>query len=121
MSKLMVGIFFLSLSVLVLAQGPLGSPQYQPATIIQVKLHQNASSSDQGQKVYEVSIKVNGTTYVVLTAAPSGESTMLYVVGREVLVQVGDNSILWNDILGQSHEVPIIAKGPIIASTYSHN
>ena len=65
-----------------------------------------------GEAVYEVSVKVNGTTYVVLTKSPSGESSILYAVGRELLVHVGENTITWNDILGQSHEVPIVSRGP---------
>ena len=56
---------------------------------------------------------------MVLTKSPSGDSTILYAIGRELLVQVGENTITWNDILGQSHEVPIISRGPIADSSKS--
>jgi hypothetical protein len=121
MSKLLLGILFFCLPVLVFAQASASSSSYQPGIVTQVKPHQSTDTSDLSQRLYEVSVKVNGTTYVVLTTPPSGESTMLYVVGREVLVQVGDNVIIWNDILGQSHQVPIIARGPIMTGSNAHN
>jgi len=98
----------------VLAQASAASSSYRPATITRVKPHLSAEASDPGQVVYEVSVKVNGTTYVVLTQSPFGDSTILYTVGREVLVQIGDKAIIWNDILGQSHEAPIISRDPIV-------
>lgn len=121
MSKLRLGILFLCLPALGFAQASATSSPYQPGTITQITLHQSADTSDQSQRIYEVSVKVNGTTYVVLTTPPSGEPGMLYAVGREVLVQVGDKAIIWNDILGQSHEVPIISRSPIIDGSKSRN
>jgi hypothetical protein len=114
MQKILVGIMFLFLPVLGLAQVSAASSSYQPATITQVKPHLSTEASDPSQVVYEVSVKVDGTTYVVLTKSPSGESTILYAVGRELLVHVGDTGITWNDILGQSHEVPIISRSPVV-------
>jgi hypothetical protein len=121
MSKLLLRILLFCVPVLLFAQAPMTSSSYQPGTITQVRLHQGAETSEQSQRLYEVSVKVNGTTYVVLTTPPSGESTIFHAVGRQVLVQVGDNAIIWNDILGQSHEVPIIARGPITGGSYSQN
>ena len=119
MSKISLRILLLCLPALVLAQSPASGPRYQPATITQVKLHQSGDTPAPGDAVYEVSVKVNGTTYVVLTKSPSGESSILYAVGRELLVHVGENTITWNDILGQSHEVPIVSKGPVADSSKS--
>ena len=121
MSKLLLGVMLLLIPTLMFAQASAPSSRYQAAIITQIKPHQSAENSDQNQRLYEISVKVNGTTYVVLTTPLSGEPAMLYAVGREVLVHVGDNAIIWNDILGQSHEVPIIARGPIIASSKSQN
>ena len=73
----------LCLPVLVLAQSPATASRYQPATITQVKPHQSGDTPAPGEAVYEVSVKVNGTTYVVLTKSPSGDSTILYAIGRE--------------------------------------
>jgi hypothetical protein len=106
---------------LMFAQASAPSSQYQAAIITQITPHQSAETSDRSQRVYEVSLRVNGTTYVVLTTPPSGEPAMLYAVGREVLVQVSDNAIIWNDILGQSHKVPILGRGPIVDGSKSQN
>ena len=119
MSKVLLAILFLCLPIVVFAQASATSSRYQPAIITQVKPHQSGDVPAPGEAVYEVSVKVNGTTYVVLTKSPSGEPTILYAVGRELLVQVGENTIIWNDILGHSHEVPIISRGPISDSSKS--
>ena len=119
MSKVLLAILFLCLPIVVLAQASATASRYQPATITQVKPHQSGDSPAPGEALYEVSVKVNGIIYVVLTKSPSGDSAILYAIGRELLVQVGENTITWNDILGQSHEVPIISKGPLADSAKS--
>jgi hypothetical protein len=110
MSKVLLAIFFLCLPILVLAQTSATSPRYQPATIIAVSPHQSAGDSAPGDALYEVSVKVKRTLYVVVTKSPSPSGIIQYAVGREVLVQVGDDKITWNDIMGESHEVPIISR-----------
>ena len=95
------------LPALVLAQSFSTSPTYQPATIIAVNPHPSAGNSNDA--LYEVSVKVKRTLYVVVTKSPSPSGSIQYAVGREVLVRVGDDTITWNDIMGQSHEVPIIS------------
>jgi hypothetical protein len=121
MSKLLLAILFSCLPALMFAQASAPSSRYQAGTIIQIKPHQTDDTSDQSPRVYEVSVTVNGTTYVVLTSPPSGEPAMLYAVGRQVLVQVRDNAIIWTDILGQSHEVPILVRSPIVDSSKTQN
>jgi hypothetical protein len=119
MSKLFVGILIFFLPVLAFAQASAISSRYQPATVTQVKPHQSGGTSTPGEVVYEVSVRVNGTTYVILTKLPPGEPTFLYSIGRELLVRVDENTITWNDILGQSHEVPIISRGSSADSSKS--
>jgi len=106
------------LPALALAQSPSASSTYQPATITAVKPHQPAPTSSPDyaldlDSLYEVTVKVGGTVYVVLTPSPSPSGTILYAVGRDVRVRVGDTTITWNDIMGQSHEVPIVSRTPI--------
>jgi len=113
MSKILLRTLLLCLPALVLAQSPAIGSRYQAATITQVKPHQTGDNPAPGDAVYEVSVKINRTIYVVLTKSPSGDSTILYAVGRELLVHIDENTITWNDILGQSHEVPIISRGPV--------
>ena len=98
---------------LVFAQSTPTSSTYQPATIIDVKPHQSAGSSNPDDALYEVTAEVGRTVYVVLTPSPSPSGAIRYAIGREVLVHVGEKTIIWNDIMGQSHEVPIISRTPI--------
>ena|SRR5208283_1226842 len=113
MPKLFVGILIFFLPVLAFGQSSPASSTYQPATIIDVKLHQSAADSNPDNALYEVSVKVKQTIYMVFTAPPDGSGAIRYAVGREVLAQVGDNTITWNDIMGQSHEVPIVSRTPV--------
>ena len=118
MAKLFLRALILLLPALALAQSPFASSIYQPATITAVKPHQPAQNSSPDysldrDSVYEVTVKVGGTVYVVLTPSPSPSGTILYAVGRDVLVHIGDTTITWNDIMGQSHEVPIVSSTPI--------
>jgi hypothetical protein len=116
MPKLLLGILIFFLPAFTFGQSSATSSTYQPATIINVKLHQSAADSNPDNALYEVSVKVKQTIYVVFTAPPDGSGAIQYAVGREVLVQVGDNTITWNDIMGQSHEVPIVSR-TLIADT----
>jgi hypothetical protein len=81
--------------------------KYQVATITDVKTHQD-SGSDVVR--YDVSVKVGDTIYVVLYTPPLGMNTVKYAAGRELLVLVGKKTITYNDILGQSQEVPIVSQ-----------
>jgi hypothetical protein len=38
--------------------------------------------------------------------------TIKYAAGRELLVRVNEHTITYNDILGQSLEVPIVSQRP---------
>ena len=87
--------------------------KYQVATITEVKIHQSAEkvgASDAAS--YDVSLKVGDTIYVVLYAPPLREVTVKYAAGRDVLVLVGKSTIRYNDMLGQTHEVPIESQRP---------
>jgi len=116
MPKLLLRILITLITLLpslVFAQSLPTSSSYQPATIIAVNPHPSAGSSNPNDALYEVSVKVNRTLYVVVTKSPSPSGTIQYSVGRDVLVKVGDDTITWNDIMGESHEVPIISRTPI--------
>ena len=100
-----VTIFLLSLSALpILCQS---SSKWVVGTITDVKIHQSAEPDAFGTVSYDVSVKVSDTLYVVLYTPPFGEQTVKYVADRDVLVLVGKSAIRYNDMLGQSHEVPI--------------
>ena len=86
--------------------------KWEVATITDVKLHQAASDSASNVARYDVSLKVSGTTYVVLYTDPFGMDKVKYAAGRELLVHVGKTTITYNDMLGRSIEVPIISQKP---------
>ncbi len=86
--------------------------KWEVATIIDCKTHQIDSSKASDVVSYDVSVKVGNTVYLVLYTPPLGMSTVKYAGGRQLLVLVGKKSIKYNDILGQSLEVPIISQKP---------
>jgi len=86
--------------------------KYQVGTITEVKAHQAAGSGAPDVASYDVSVKVGDTIYVVLYTPPLGEITVRYAAGRDLLVLVGKNKITYNDILGQSYDVPIESQKP---------
>jgi hypothetical protein len=106
----LVGLFFIFLTTFP-AFGQ-STSKYQVGTITEVKAHQTAGSSASDVATYDVSLKVGDTVYVVLYSPPLGEITVKYATGRDLLVLVGKNKITYNDILGQSHDVPIESQQP---------
>src|ERR1700690_50979 len=86
--------------------------KYQVGTITEVKAHHTDGSGASDVANYDVSVKVGDTIYVVLYTPPLGEITVKYAAGRDLLVLVGKNKITYNDILGQSYDVPIESQKP---------
>ena len=85
-------------------------PKYEVATITNVKPHQDANNKSSDAVRYDVSVKVADIVYLVLYTDTLGTSTVMHAAGRQLLVHIGKNTITYNDILGQSHEVPIISQ-----------
>jgi len=81
--------------------------KYEVGTIANVKPHQTTDSASDVVS-YDVSLKVKDTIYVVLYTPPPGENSVRYASGRDILVLVGTKTITYNDLLGQSHAVPIL-------------
>jgi hypothetical protein len=81
-------------------------------TITDVRIHQTPGPDDFGTVSYDVSVKVGNTVYVVLYTPPLEEETVKYAGGRDLLVLVGKSTIRYNDLLGQSHDVPIESQRP---------
>jgi hypothetical protein len=86
--------------------------KYQVATIIDVTPHQLADDRASDIVSYDVSIKVGDTIYLTQFTPPLGMNTVKYAAGRNLLVLVGKKTITYNDILGQSVEVPIVSRKP---------
>jgi hypothetical protein len=105
-----VGLFLIFLSMFP-AFGQ-STSKYQVGTITEVKVHQTTGSGAADAASYDVSVKVGETLYVVLYTPEVGEETVKYTAGRDLLVLVGKRTIRYNDILGQSFEVPIESQKP---------
>jgi hypothetical protein len=88
--------------------------KYQVASITEVKAHQVAGDPASDSTSYDVSVKVANTIYVVLYTPTLSELPPKYATGRELLVFVGKDTITYNDMLGQSHQVPIESQRPAI-------
>ena len=85
-------------------------------TITDVRIHR-PDPDEFGTISYDVSVKVGNTIYVVLYTPPLGEETVKYAGGRDLLVHVGKSTIRYNDMLGQSHDVPIESQRPTTKPT----
>lgn len=85
---------------------------YQVGTITAVKPHQSSVDNRDDAVSYDVSVRVGDTIYLVLYKPPMGASPIKYAAGRNVLVQVGDKTLHYNNIVGESLEVPIVSRKP---------
>jgi hypothetical protein len=106
----LVGLFLIFLTIAP-AFGQ-STSKYQVGTITEVKAHQTAGSGAPDVANFDVSLKVGDTFYVVLYTPPLGEIMVKYAAGRDLLVLVGKNRITYNDILGQSYDLPIESQQP---------
>jgi hypothetical protein len=101
-----IGVICICLSIFPLCVQ--AQPKYEVATIMDVQVHED-SASDVVR--YDVSVKVGETIYLVLYTPPAVDPTSVkYAAGRELLVLVGSKTITYNDMLGQSWEVPIVSQ-----------
>jgi hypothetical protein len=100
-----IGIFMLAFA----AFGQAAS-KYQVGTITEVKIHQPATDGVSEAGSYEVSVRVGDTVYLLLYTPPLGMNTVKYSAGRDVLVLVGKDTITYNDLVGQSFEIPIVSR-----------
>ena len=88
--------------------------KYQVAIITEVKAHQISGDPTSESTSYDVSVKVDNTIYVVLYTPRLSDLPPKYETGRELLLLVGKETITYNDMLGQSHEVPIESRKPVM-------
>ena len=106
-----VGIFCICFTAF-LAFGQ-STSKWQVGTITEVKVHQSAEKVGSSTAAsYDVSVRVEDTIYVVLYTPPLREETVKSAAGRDLLVFVGKSTVRYNDMLGESHEVPIESQRP---------
>jgi hypothetical protein len=81
---------------------------WKVGTITEVRIHETGEKVGASDAVsYDVSVKIGDTTYVVLYAPPLRDGSVEYAAGRSGLVLVGKSTIRYNDLLGQSFDLPI--------------
>jgi hypothetical protein len=94
------------------------------ATAMDVKVHQPAEAREDAATVrYDITVRVGNMEYVVLYVPPDGTSKAMVEScrGIEGLVLVGADTIKYNDMLGRTHEVPIISRRTIGAAQRGTN
>jgi hypothetical protein len=86
--------------------------KYQVGTITAAQCHEDA---DAGTLVTscEVSVRVGNTAYGVLYAAPVGTDDARYEAGLELLVLIGEDTITYHDMRGNSFQVPILSRATV--------
>jgi hypothetical protein len=87
--------------------------KYEVGTITSVQVHPPAGDADPSITSYEISVRVGHTVYVVLYTPALGEDAVKYEAGRDLLVLPGENTITYNDMLGNSLQVPILSRTTI--------
>lgn len=90
-------------------------PKYQVGMITAAQCRQAAETNGRATNC-EVSVTVGNTAYGVLYAAPAGTDSARYETGRELLVLVGEDTITYNDMLGNSFQVPILTRASVTPS-----
>ena len=103
-------LFFFGICAACLGQSP--SAKWQVATPLEVKVHQPEPGRDAAQLRYDITVRVGIAEYVVLYTPPDGISKPMVesCLGIDGLVLVGTDTIKYNDMLGRTHEVPILVR-----------
>jgi hypothetical protein len=86
--------------------------KYQVGTITATHCHQ-AADADARVASCEVSVRVGNTAYGVAYTAPVDTDNVRYETGRELLVLVGEDTITYHDMLGNSFQVPILSRATV--------
>ena len=86
--------------------------KYQVATILEITPHPGDQARPSSAPRYDVSVKVGETVYVALYTPGLADAAIKYAAGHELLVSVGKDTIVYNDLLGRSYEVPIQSQHP---------
>ena len=92
------------------------SPKYESATVLEIKEHPGGeipgTETTPPIQRYDVSVQVKDTVYVVLFTPRPGTTGFQNMAGTDLLVLVKDKTIIFNDLLGRTTEVPIISQHP---------
>ncbi len=112
MRRMLVPALLLLASVCVVAQSApeKTSSKFQVATIVAVADHQPAPEGD--VHLYDVSVQVGDTIYMVLYDPHPDSSIATYRLGAQVMVAVGKDTLTFSDLLGRHRAFPILHVEP---------
>lgn len=111
MHKQLASLIVCFATAIVAGQTP-AAPQFEHGTIMSVKPHQETGPTDPSVERFDVNVKVKNTMYTVLFTQGAGRYGIQYRAGLDLLVQVKDKTIAYNDLLGEMKEVPILSRKP---------
>jgi hypothetical protein len=83
---------------------------YQLATIARVERHVASPTAPKDDVVrYDIELSVGDMIYVVLLAPEYNSSSVEYVAGRNVMVSVGQKTLMFKDLLGRTKQAAILS------------
>lgn len=95
-------------------QGQSSAPQYQSGLVLEVKEHAGpeipATEKTPPVKRYDISVQVKDVVYVILFTPRPGMHGFQTLAGMDLLVQVREKSMHFNDLLGRNMSAPIISQ-----------
>lgn len=119
MGKLLIAIVVLGAALPMEAQ-PAPS-KYQSGSIMAVKAHNPGASEKPSNRLFDVTVRVGSTLYVVLYTQPPGTVSPEYRVGLTLPVLVGSKTLKLNDMLGRPRELPILSRKTVSKDAGSGN
>lgn len=109
MRKLLIPALILLLFALAAAQS--NGSQWQAGTILNVS-HHDPFQDQNGTYQYDMTVQVGDKVYVVLFDSPLDTELGRYKEGIEVTLSVGEKTVQLNDIMGRTHDCPILKVSP---------
>ena len=104
-----IAVLILSCTMALLAKAP---SAWVTGTIMRVTRHQPPSDEATGVDLWDVSLKVRDTMYVVLVEEAPGHHGVEYRAGMALNVLITPATVVFNDLLGRRHEAHILKQYP---------
>ena len=95
--------------------GQSSSANYLVATIVAVNAnHPDRTTRRTNPAGYVLSVQVGDTLYDVLYTPPPGTIAVERVTGRDLLARVGNDTIIFNGLIGRTSAVPILRREALL-------
>lgn len=110
-----VTLLLLSMLLVPPSYGQSEPAKWQVATIIEAKELAPAPGPASGLVRFEVTLRVGKTDYIALYTQPKeSKGVAPYRAGQDLLVLIGSNTVKYNDMLGRTHELPIVRQQKVV-------